>query len=74
MNLQKEVVIEKFDPEWNDWLDENPKLKKEWNLIHHWFGQYMSPTEYKSYSDFDTSPVLAGGFNSSIFPMSRLPQ
>ena len=35
MNLQKKVVIEKFDPEWNDWLDENPKLKKEWNLTHH---------------------------------------
>ena len=28
INLQKKVIIEKFDPEWNDWLDENPKLKK----------------------------------------------
>jgi hypothetical protein len=34
MNLQKNVVIEKFDPEWNDWLDENPILKKEWNLTY----------------------------------------
>tara|TARA_S200000501_G_scaffold220964_1_gene207328 strand:- start:46 stop:168 length:123 start_codon:yes stop_codon:yes gene_type:complete len=26
--------IVKIDPEWNDWLDENPMLKKEWNLSH----------------------------------------
>ena len=22
------------DPEWNDWLKENPGLKKEWNLTY----------------------------------------
>ena len=29
-----EADIVKIDPEWNDWLDENPILKKEWNLTY----------------------------------------